>query len=51
MSKKKKAMSAKKRLVKDLRKLASLIERIDTPMKILHAHAARPSGARADGRA
>lgn len=30
-------MSAKERTVRDLRKLAELIERVDTPLKILHA--------------
>lgn len=34
---KKKPVNAKKGLAKDLRKIAMLIERVDTPMKILHA--------------
>lgn len=48
---KKKSMNAKKRLIKDLKKLAILIERVDTPLKIVHAHVAKPQDAKPDGRA
>lgn len=49
--KQKKPMNAKRRLIKDLKKLALLIERVDTPLKIFHAQAAVPQPAKRDGRA